>query len=94
MSAPRKQMLAEEYIRRLQDGAHEENWRNANGIGLGGGSLQVGIFVATYDDSLRAHKWHAYERLIDRLYGGSGLVTVSEDGTRTPWSPERLEAGA
>ncbi|HXI16352.1 MAG TPA: hypothetical protein VNM48_08265 [Chloroflexota bacterium] len=90
----RRQMTGEEYVRRLQDGAHEENWKGAEGLSEGGGSLFAGIFAVERDDSARAYKWRNYERLIDRFYGAAGLVTVSEDGARTPWSPARLGDGA
>ncbi|HXI15462.1 MAG TPA: hypothetical protein VNM48_03750 [Chloroflexota bacterium] len=94
MTTERRQMTGEDYVHRLQNGAHEENLKGAEGLSEGGGSLFAGIFVVERDDSARAYKWRNYERLIDRLYGDAGLFTVSEDGIRTPWSPDRLGDGS
>jgi len=93
MTTERKQMTGWEYCDRLRQGAREENWRGADGLGVGGSALHAGCLVTVGDDSTRTFKWRNYERLLYRLYG-HGFTTDAEDGARRPWSPERLKTGA
>jgi len=86
-------MTGEEYLSRLQEGALSENLDGAFAPFAVSCLLARGDFVQARCDERRDAQWAAYVELIHRFYG-SGLVTVSEDGTRTPWSPDRLGDGS
>ena len=93
MTTERKQMTGEEYLSRLREGALSENLDGAFSPFDASCLLKRGDFVQERSSERRDAQWAAYVDLIHRFYGTT-LVTVSEDGTRTPWSPDRLGDGA
>ncbi len=89
MTSWRKQLTGDELVALLRQGADQENRRASYGTPYGEARLFACLLGEDRDDGDRAHVWKNYERLIWRYYG-TGMVTVSEDGTRLPWSPDRL----
>ncbi len=89
----RKQMTGDELVALLRDGASLENRRESYETRYGLDQLEAFQIGEARTDARRAWKWIQYQRLIWRYYN-SGLVTVSEDGTRTPWSLDRLGSEA
>ncbi len=82
-------MTGDELVALLREGADAENRRESYGGCYGLAQLEHFQIGEARNDARRAWKWVQYQRLIHRYYG-TGMVTVSEDGTRLPWSPDRL----
>ncbi len=93
MTSVRKRMTGDELVALLREGADQENRRESYGGCYGSTQLEEFRLGDARNDARRAWQWIQYQRLIWRFYH-TGMVTVSEDGTRTPWSPDRLGSEA
>ncbi len=82
-------MTGDELVVLLREGADQENRKASYGSQYGIGRLEDFELGADRDDADSVGTWRQYERLVSRFYH-KPLVTVSEDGTRLPWSPDRL----